>query len=98
MTQRPSGFDLCLPGMVAGLILAAVVLATCEALFPDAFQQVFPHQTFVALSVAIGAASAFGLMSLFFHSREDEENPRQNIPSNDSKNKNRLRSGGTNAL
>ncbi len=98
MSQRPSGFDLCLPGVEAGLILAAVVLATGEALFPDAFQQVFPHQTLVVLSVAIGAASAFGLMSLFFHSREDEEKTRQHILSNDSKNKNSFPLGGTDVL
>jgi hypothetical protein len=50
------------------------------------------------LPVAIGAASAVGLMSLFFHSRGDEEKPLQHIPSNDSKNKNSLPSGGTDAL
>jgi hypothetical protein len=50
------------------------------------------------LSVAIGAASAVGLVSLFFHSRGDEEKPRQHIPTNDSKNKNALPSGGTDAF
>jgi hypothetical protein len=98
MSQSPSGFDICLPGIVAGLTLAAVLLATGEALFPNPFRQVFPHQTLVLLSVAIGAASAVGLVSLFFHSRGDEEKPRQHIPSNDSKNKNALPSGGTDAF
>ncbi len=75
MSQRPSGFDVCLPGIVAGLILAAVVLAMGEAEFPDLFRQVFPHQTLVLLCVAIGAGSAVGLVSLFFHTREGKENP-----------------------
>jgi hypothetical protein len=98
MSQSASGFDICLPGIVAGLILAAVVLAMGEALFPDPFQQVFPHQTFVVLPIAIGAASAVGLVSLLFHFQGDEEKPRQHIPSNDLKNKNRISSGGTDAL
>jgi hypothetical protein len=98
MSQQPTGFDLCLPGIVAGLMLAAVVLTMGEALFPDPFQQVFPSQAFVVLPVAIGAASALGLVSLFFHSRGDDEKPRQHIPSDDSKKKNSLLSGGTDAL
>jgi len=98
MSQRPTGFELCIPGIVAGLILAAVVLATGEAVFPGPFREIFQHQAFVVLPVAIGAASAVGLMSLFFHSRGDEEKPRQYIPSNDSKNKNSFLSGGTDAL
>jgi hypothetical protein len=98
MSQRPTGFDICLPGITAGLILAAVVLAMGNAVFPDPIQQVFPHQTFAVLSVAIGAASAVGLVSLFLHSRGDEEKPRQHISSNDSKNKNGFPLGGTDAL
>jgi hypothetical protein len=98
MSQRPTGFDTCLPGIVAGLTLAAVLLAMGEAEFPDPFRQVCPRQTLVLLCVAIGAASAVGLVSLSFHSRGDEENPQQHIPSNDSKNKNALLSGGTDAF
>jgi hypothetical protein len=98
MSQRPTGFDICLPGIVAGLILAAVLLAMGEAVFPDPIRQVFPHQTFVVLSVAIGAASAVGLVSLFLHSRGHEEKPRPHISSNDLKNKNDLPLGGTDAL
>ena len=98
MSQRPTGFDICLPGIVAGLTLAAVLLAMGEAEFPYPFQQVFPRQTLVLLSVAIGAASAVGLVSLFFHSRGDEEKPQQHVPSNDSKNKNAFPSGGTDAF
>src|SRR6266851_7806903 len=98
MSQRLTGFDLCLPGTVSGLTLAAMLLAMGEAEFPDPFRQVFPRQTLVLLSVAIGAASAVGLVSLFSHSRWDEEKHRQNIPSNDSKNNNALPSGGTDAF
>ena len=98
MSQRPAGFDNCLPGIVAGLILAAVMLAMGEGEFPDPFRKVFPHQTFVVLSAAIGTASALGLVSLFFDSRGDEGKPRLHISSNDSKNKNALPSGGTDAF
>jgi hypothetical protein len=98
MSQEPSGFEVCIPGIFAGVILAAVVLAMGEALFPDPFQEVFPHQTFVVLPVAIGAASAVGVMSLFFHPRGDGEKLRQDIPSNHSKKKNNFPSGGTDAL
>jgi hypothetical protein len=98
MSERPIGFDLCLPGIVVGLTLATVPLAMGENVFPNPFRQVFPHQTLVALSVAIGAASALGLVSLFFHSRGDEEQPRRHISSNDLKNKNGFPLGGTDAL
>src|SRR6266446_1369312 len=98
MSQRLTGFDICLPGIVAGLTLAAVLLAIGEARFPDPFQQVLPHQTFVVLSVAIGVATALGVMSLVFHSRVDEGKSQQHVPSNDSKNKNALPSGGTDAF
>src|SRR5260370_42336340 len=98
MSHGLTGFDMCLPGIVAGLPLAAVMLAIGEAEFPYPSRQVFPRQTLVLLSVAIGAASAVGLVRLFFHSRGDEEKPRQHISSNDSKNKNALPSGGTDAF
>jgi len=98
MNQAPTAFELCLPGIVAGLILATVVLATGEAVFPDAFQEMFPHQAFEVLPLAVGLASGLGVMSLFFYSRGDEETPRQYIPSNDSKKKNSFPSGGTDAL
>jgi hypothetical protein len=98
MSQERAGFDLCLPGIVAGLILAGVLLAMGNAVFPDPIRQVFPHQTFVLLSVASGAASAVGMMSLFLHSRGDEGKPRQHVRSDDSKNKNGFPLGGTDAL
>ncbi len=97
MSPEPTGFELCMPGIVAGLMLAAVVLAMGEVLFPDAFQQVFPHQTFVMLPVVIGAASTVGMMRFFFRSRGGKEKPRQRIWSDDSKKKNSLTSGGTDA-
>src|SRR5260370_41847710 len=98
MSQRLTGFDLFLPGIVAGLTLAVVLLAVGEAEFPDPFSQVFPRQTLVLLSVAIGAASAVGLLSRCFHSRGGEAEPPQHIPSNDSKNKNAPSSRGTQAF
>jgi hypothetical protein len=98
MNQEPTALELCLPGIVAGLMLATVVLATGEAVFPHAFQEMFPHQAFEALPVAVGLASSLGVASLSFHSRGDEEKPRQYIPSNDSKNKNGFPPGGTDAL
>jgi hypothetical protein len=97
MSQEPTAFELCLPGIVAGLLLATVVLATGEAGFPHSLQEMFPHKAFEALPVAVGLASGLGLMSLFFHFRGDEEKPRQYIRSNDSK-KNSFSPGGTNAL
>jgi len=48
--------------------------------------------------VAVGLASGLGVMSLFFHSRGDEEKRRQYIRSNDSKKKNSFPSGETDAL
>jgi len=98
MNQEPTAFELCLPGIVAGLMLATMVLATGEAVFPHAFQEMFPHQAFEVLPVTVGLASGLGLMSLFFHFRGEEEKPRRRIPSNDSKKKNGFPSGGTDAL
>ena len=98
MSQEPTAFELCLPGIIAGLMLATVVPATGEAVFAHAFQEMLPQQVFEVLPVAVGLASGLGVMSLFFHSRGDEEKPRQYIPSKDSKKKNSLPSGGTDAL
>jgi hypothetical protein len=98
MSREPTAFELCLPGIVAGLMLATVVLATREAVFPHVFQEVFPHQAFEVLAVAVGLASGLGVMSLLFHSRGEEEKPQQDIPSNDSKKKNSFPSGETDAL
>ena len=98
MSRESTSFELCLPGIAAGLMLATVVLATGEAVFPHAFQEMLPQQVFEVLPVAVGLASGLGLMSLFFHSRGDDEKPRQYIRSTDSKKKNSFPSGGTNAL
>ena len=98
MSQEPTALELCLPGIVAGLMLATVVLATGEAVFSHAFQEMLPQQVFEVLPVAVGLASGLGLMSLFFHSRGDEEKPQQYIPPNDSKKKNSFPSGGTDAF
>ena len=42
MSQRLTGFDICLPGIVAGLTLAAVLLAMGEAEFPLPSGKYFP--------------------------------------------------------
>jgi hypothetical protein len=98
MSQEPTAFELCLPGIVDGLTLSTVVLATGETVFSHTFQEVFPQQAFKVLSVAVGIASGLVVMSLFFRSRGDEEKLRQYIPSSDSKKKTSFPSGGTNAL
>jgi hypothetical protein len=74
MRDRLSVFDLCLPGIIAGMILAGVVLGVGDAMFPDAFQKVFPRETFLLLAVAIAAASVIGFVSLL-PSREEEKSP-----------------------
>ena len=76
MRDRLSVFDLCLPGIVAGMILAGAVLGVGDALFPDSFQKVFPRETFLLLAVAIAAASVIGFVSLFLSSHEEEESPK----------------------
>jgi hypothetical protein len=80
MRDRLSVFDLCLPSIVAGMILAGVVLGMGDALFPEPFQKVFPRETFLLLAVAIAAASVIGIVSLFLPPREEEKSAR-NISS-----------------
>ena len=75
MRDRLSVFDLCLPGIVAGMILAGVVLGVGDALFPDAFQKVFPRETFLLLAVAIVAASVIGFVNLLLPSQEEKKSP-----------------------
>jgi hypothetical protein len=98
VSQEPTAIERCLPGIVAGLLLATVVLATGEVVFPHAFQEIFPHQAFEVLLVAVCLASGLGVLSLFFHSLGEQEKPRQDIPSNDSKKKNSFPPGGTDDL
>ena len=98
MSERPSVLDLFLPGIAGGMILAAVALQLGDVMFHDAFQQILPRQTFVVLSIGIGAASTIGLVSVFLHSRGNEDKPKHHIPSNGSKNKNGVSSGGTHVL
>jgi hypothetical protein len=89
MRDRLTLFDLCLPGIVAGMILAGVVLGLGDAMFPDAFQKVFPRETFVLLAVAIITASIVGFVNLFLPSQEEEKSPKH-ISS-------KFRAGGPNA-
>ena len=97
MSREPTSFELCVPGIMAGRMLSAVLLATGEAVFPHAIQEVFPRQTFEGLPGATFIASGLRVMSHFSHSRAGDEEPRQNIPSNDSKKNNCFSSGGTDA-
>ncbi len=76
MRDRLSVFDLCLPGIVAGMILAGVVLGMGDVLFPEPLQKVFPRETFLVLAVAIVAASVIGFVSLFLPPREEEKSPK----------------------
>jgi hypothetical protein len=73
MRDRLSVFDLCLPGVVGGMVLAGVVLGVGDALFPNAFQKLFPRETFLHLAFAILAASVIGLVSLFLPPCEEEK-------------------------
>ena len=55
MSQEPTAFELCLPGIVAGLMLA-----TGEAVFPHAFQEMLPQQAFEVLPVALASLAVLG--------------------------------------
>ena len=85
MSQRPSVFDLYLPGVVAGMIFAAVALTMGDAVLHDAFQKVFPRQTFLLLAVGIGTASTIGFANLLF-------------PPSEPQSRDGFRSGGTDVL
>jgi cyanate permease len=76
MRDRLGVFDLCLPGIVAGMILAGVWLGVGNAMFPDAFQKAFPRETFLLLAVAIAAASVIGFVSVVLPSHEKEKSPK----------------------
>ena len=76
MRDRLSVFDLCLPGIVAGMILAGAMLGVGNAVFPDVFQNVFPRETFVLLAFAIAVASVIGFLSLLPPSHEEEKSPK----------------------
>jgi hypothetical protein len=81
MSQKLGVFDLILPGIVAGMILAAVALELGDAVFHDAFSKAFPTQTFIVLAVGIGMASGIGLASVFLHFRGSEESSKHQITS-----------------
>lgn len=98
MSQRPAWLELYMPRVLAGLILAASVLAMGETLLPDLFKQAFPHQTFAILSVAIGTAGAVALLSVIGNVPMKPENPQQCFSSGDSKHMKAFPLGGTNAL
>lgn len=80
MSERRSVFDLFLPGIVAGMILAGVVLQAGDAMFPDGFRAVFPRETLLLLALAIVAASVTGFVSLFLPSSAGEKS-RNDVPT-----------------
>ncbi len=80
MRDRLSVFDLCLPGIATGMILAAVLLVVGDAMFPNAFQKVFAPETFLLLAFAIAAASLIGFVTLLLLPREEEKSAK-NISS-----------------
>jgi hypothetical protein len=87
MSKRPGVFNfVLLPGIVAGMLLAGVALVASDALFPDAFQFLFPRKTpFFILVIAITLASTIGFLNLV-------------LPTKHSKNKDNSLSGGGDAL
>jgi len=87
MSERPGIVGLLfLPGIVAGMLLAGVVLVAGDALFPDAFKILFPQKTpFFVLAIAITVTSTIGFVNLI-------------SPPKDSKHKNNFRSGGIDDL
>jgi hypothetical protein len=100
MSERPGVFDFVfLPGIVAGMMLAGVVLAVSDVSFPDAFHSLFPKNTpLLALGIAIAVASTIGLLSLAWPSRPHEQNHQDAAPSKDLKEKKNFTPGGTDAF
>lgn len=100
MRDRPGVFDLpFLPGIVAGMMLAGVVLAAGNALFPNVFQSFTPQKTpLFVLASAILVASMTGFLSLALPSQGKEQDHQDSVPSRDSKNKDNYPSGGNNVL
>ncbi len=80
MRDRLSVFDLCLPGIIAGMILAGVVLGMGDALLPEPFQKVFARETFLLLAFAIVAAIVIGFVSVVLPSHEKEKSPKDISP------------------
>ncbi len=75
-------FDLTfLPGIVAGMMLAGVVLAAGSALFPDVFQSFTPQKTpLIVLATAIIVASVIGFLNLALPSRGKEQDQSRSSP------------------
>jgi hypothetical protein len=93
MSGRPRLF-LFLPGIVAGLILAAVALEASRTAFPGDFEKVFPPHTLLLIAAAVAATSIVGLVNLLLVSRESTSLPND---LRDAKSNNSFPSGGTRA-
>src|SRR5882762_7280352 len=98
MSREPTAFELCFPGIVARTDAGNGGAGNGRSRLSACFPGNVPTPSIRGLARGVGLASGLGVMSLFFHFRGEEEKPRQDIPSNDSKNKNAFPSGGTNAL
>ena len=61
---------ICLPGMVAGMLLAAVALSLGNSVLPNSFEKFVPRQTLIVLAIAIATASILGLVSTFLAPRD----------------------------
>jgi len=97
MSEEPTCFELCHPGIVASLVPQVVVLAMGEHVLPQALQEVFPRRAFEELPIAMGAAITLGMLSFFLQSWGAGEKLWQSVSSVDSKKKSSFPSGGTDA-
>jgi hypothetical protein len=91
MSCRPR-LLLFLPGIVAGLIFAAVALEASRVAFPDDFEKVLPPHTLLLNAAAVATTSIVGLVNLLLASRESTRLPND---LRDAKSKNSFPSGGT---
>lgn len=74
MKDRPYLPELIfLPGIVAGMLLAAVALSVGDSVLPNSFEQLVPPQTLIVLAIAIATASILGLVSTFLAPRGERK-------------------------
>jgi hypothetical protein len=62
-----------LPGIVAGMLLAAAALSLANSVLPNSFEKFVPRQTLIVLAIAIATASILGLVSTFLPSRDERK-------------------------
>jgi len=64
---------ICLPGMVAGMLLAAVVRSLGNSVLPNSFEKFVPRQTLIVLAIAIATTSILGLVSTFLAPHDERK-------------------------